>query len=301
MNAAHRFSEEPFIVQPGETLDLSRRSTQAGNELKDKAHGVEELAHDVSALQAAQQLLYASDSPSLLVILQGMDAAGKDGTIRHVMGGVNPQGCRVYSFKAPNAAELEHHFLARAVPCLPARGMISLFNRSYYEEVLVVRVHPEFLLPQKLPQLTALRPKALDKLWQRRYREINAFERSLASHGTLILKFMLHVSANEQRGRLLERLQKPEKNWKFNAGDLEERKLWPQYQFAFEQALTHTSTKWAPWYVIPADNKWYARAAIADITAARLEGLGLRYPTVPQSEQVHFAEYARQLQAEDVT
>lgn len=295
MSKSHRFSESKFVVEIGEKLDLSKRSTGAGKELKDKTHAAEELAVDVSALQSAQQLLYASDSHSLLVILQGMDASGKDGTIRHVMSGVNPQGCRVYSFKAPNATELKSHFLFRAVPCLPERGMISLFNRSYYEEVLVVRVHPEFLAPQKLAKLKSIKPKALEKLWQQRYREINAFERTVASQGTQILKFYLHVSPNEQKERLLERLNDPKKHWKFNAGDLAERKLWPKYQTAFQDALTHTSTKWAPWYVIPADDKWYARAAIADIIAAKLESLDMQFPTVSDEEQAKFAEFAAEL------
>ncbi len=295
MGNSHRFSESKFVVELGEKLDLSKRPTGAGKELKNKTHAAEELAVDVSALQSAQQLLYASDSHSLLVILQGMDASGKDGTIRHVMSGVNPQGCRVYSFKAPNATELKSHFLFRAVPCLPERGMISLFNRSYYEEVLVVRVNPEFLTPQKLPKLKSLKPKALEKLWQQRYKEINAFERTVASQGTQILKFYLHVSPNEQKERLLERLNDPQKHWKFNAGDLAERKLWPKYQTAFQDAFTHTSTKWAPWYVIPADDKWYARAAIADIIAAKLESLDMQFPTVSEEEQAKFAEFAAQL------
>lgn len=299
MTKGHRFSESKFRVVGGERLHLDKRSTKAGKELRDKTHAAEELATDVSSLQAAQQLLYASDSHSLLVILQGMDAAGKDGTIRHVMSGVNPQGCRVYSFKAPNAAELQHHFLMRAVPCLPARGMISIFNRSYYEEVLIVRVHPEFLVPQKLPQLSALKPKPLEKLWKRRFKEIRAFERSLAQQGMLILKFFLHVSREEQQERLMERLHQPDKNWKFNAGDLAERQRWPDYQHAFEEALAHTSTPWAPWFVIPADDKWYARAAIADIIAAQLEGLELQYPAVPDEERARFAEYARLLQADE--
>lgn len=299
MSKKHRFSEAKFVVDADKRLDLSKRPTQAGKELKDKSQAEEHLASDVSALQDAQQVLYASGTHSLLVIFQGMDAAGKDGTIRHVMGGVNPQGCRVHSFKAPNATEVLHHFLWRAMPCLPERGMISLFNRSYYEEVLVVRVHPQFLVPQKLPKLDQLKPKALAKLWKQRYKEINAFEQTLARQGTLILKFFLHVSRKEQKERFFERLGNPKKYWKFNASDLAERKLWPDYQIAIEEALTATSTSHAPWFLIPADDKWYARAAIADIITARLEGLDLHYPTVPEDEQARFADYARQLQEED--
>ena len=297
----HRFSESKFIVDSDKKLVLSNRPTHAGKELKDKSQAEEDLAEDVSALQDAQRVLYASGSRSLLVIFQGMDAAGKDGTIRHVMGGVNPQGCRVYSFKAPNATELQHHFLWRAMPCLPERGMISLFNRSYYEEVLVVRVHPQFLVPQKLLNLDQLKPKSLEKLWKQRYKEIKTFEHTLARQGTLVLKFFLNVSRDEQKRRFLERLDDPEKYWKFNDGDLAERKLWPDYQFAIEEALSATSTSYAPWFLIPADDKWYARAAIADIIAARLEQLDLHYPTVPLDEQAKFADYARQLEEEGDT
>ncbi len=294
----HRFDEKKFVVEPGSELQLSKRSTKAGKELNDKVFAAEALAADVSALQEAQRRLYASNSHSLLVILQGMDAAGKDGTIRHVMGGVNPQGCRVYSFKAPSGAELDHHFLWRSVPCLPARGMISLFNRSYYEEVLVVRVHPEFLTPQKLPKLKVQKDKSLDKLWKRRYKEINGFEQILADNGTQILKFFLHVSRDEQKERLLERLREPEKHWKFNANDLAERQLWPKYETAFQEALSNTSTKAAPWYVIPADDKWYARAAVADIVTSKLESLELEYPTVPPEERATYDDLARKLEQE---
>lgn len=298
MGKRHRFDESKFLVEPGGSLNLSKRKTEAGKELLDKSLAKEALAADVSALQDAQRLLYASDSHSLLVIFQGMDAAGKDGTIRHVMGGVNPQGCRVYSFKAPNSTELKHHFLWRSAACLPERGMISLFNRSYYEEVLVVRVHPDFLIPQRLPSLKSTKAKSLDKLWKRRYREIRGFEQTLAEHGTQILKFFLHVSPDEQKNRLLERLTDPAKHWKFNEGDLAERKLWPQYQRAFEDALTATSTKSAPWYVIPADDKWYARAAVADIIAEKLESLNLKYPVVREAEIAEFDHFAQQLREE---
>ncbi|MCA9133419.1 MAG: polyphosphate kinase 2 family protein, partial [Planctomycetales bacterium] len=216
MGKTQRFKYSKFLVEPGEKFDLAKRSTEAGKELRDKAHGAEELARDVAALQQAQRVLYASNSHSLLVILQGIDAAGKDGTIRHVMGGVNPQGCRVFSFKAPTAAEQERHFLARPVACLPPRGMISLFNRSYYEEVLVVRVHPEFLAAQSLPSVQPSNPKSLEKLWKQRFREIRAFEQALAKQGTIILKFFLHLSKEEQKKRLLARLSDPQKYWKFN-------------------------------------------------------------------------------------
>ncbi|QDV24098.1 PPK2 family polyphosphate kinase [Aureliella helgolandensis] len=298
MAKKHRFDSDKFVVEYEKKLSLSRRPTQAGQELDSKTEGREALAVDVTALKAAQELLYASNSHSLLIILQGMDAAGKDSTIEHVMGAVNPQGCRVYSFKAPSATELQHHFLSRPVRCMPARGMISIFNRSYYEEVVVVRVHPKFLEPQRLPGLDTENPKSIERLWRQRYQEINAFEKTLADNGTLILKFFLHVSLEEQRERFLERLNNPEKYWKFNAGDLAERKLWPKYHQAFEDALKATSTKWAPWYVIPADDKWYSRAAIADIVAAKLEGLKLKFPNVDEAEVANFAAYAQQLREE---
>ena len=298
MPKQHRFDHKKFLIPTGKKLKLSKRSTEAGNELDDKVHGIEALANDVSSLKEAQRLLYASGTHSLLIIFQGMDAAGKDSTIRHVMGAVNPQGCRVYSFKAPNDVELKHHFLWRPMPCLPERGMISIFNRSYYEEVLVVRVHPQYLEPQKLPQLKSLEPKHLDDLWKQRFEEINAFEKTLALNGTLVLKFYLHVSRDEQKQRFLERLTEPDKHWKFNARDLKERALWPEYENAFEDALAATSQKWAPWYCIPADNKWYARAAIADIIAAQLESLDLEYPEVPSDEREQFDALAEQLRQE---
>ncbi|MCC6508431.1 MAG: polyphosphate kinase 2 family protein [Pirellulaceae bacterium] len=316
----HRFDLRDFEVKPESSINLAKWSTKAGKELLAKDVADEALAADVAALQAAQERLYASNRFGLLVILQGMDASGKDGAIGHVMRGVNPLGCRAYAFKAPNELELKHHFLWRPMAYLPERGMISLFNRSYYEEVLVVRVHPKFLEPQRLPQLSESKrsdqkpseskpgeskhsetksseskrkkgqAKALDKLWKQRYREINAFERSLASNGTLVIKFFLHVSPEEQKQRLLERMQQPEKHWKFNPRDLEERKLWPEYKQAFESALAETSTTWAPWYVIPADNKWYARAAIADIIAAKLEQLDLNYPEVSDEQRALYQQ-----------
>ncbi|MFN3191140.1 MAG: PPK2 family polyphosphate kinase [Aureliella sp.] len=294
----HRFNETKFQVGSSSKLNLAKRSTSAGKELKGKADGYERLAEDVGALKEAQQVLYASGTHSLLIIFQGMDAAGKDSTIRHVMGAINPQGCRVYSFKAPNDTELAHHFLWRPVPCLPERGMISIFNRSYYEETLVVRVHPQFLLPQRLPGVDIEKPKSLERLWKRRFQEINSFEQTLALNGTMVLKFYLHVSRDEQKERFLERLTNPEKHWKFNARDLAERALWREYRKAFEETLTATSTKYAPWYVIPADNKWYMRAAIADIIAAKLESLDLQYPEVDGEEQSRFAELEAKLRRE---
>ncbi len=293
MSKGHRFHPKKFRVSGGEKLKLRKHATQAGEELQDKKRAVEEIANDVSALQDAQQKLFADGNRALLIILQGMDASGKDGLIKHVMGGVNPQGCRVYSFKAPNSEELQHHFLWRPMRYLPERGMMSIFNRSYYEETLVVRVHPEFLEPQKLPPY-----KKLDDLWEQRYQEIVQFEETLVRHGTGILKFFLHVSKDEQKKRLLERMRVPEKQWKFNERDLVERKLWSEYEAAYEAMLPATSTKNAPWFVIPADDKWYARAAVADIIAEYLESLGLAYPAVNGDRQSHYEQLAQQLEAE---
>lgn len=295
MSKKHRFPIGDFEIKPESNVNLGKWSTKAGKQSLAREAADEALAADVAALHEAQERLYASNRYALLVIFQGMDASGKDGAIGHVMSGVNPLGCRAYSFKAPNEEELKHHFLWRPMPCLPARGMISLFNRSYYEEVLVVRVHPKFLAPQRLPDIKLDKPKSLQKLWKQRFREINAFERSLVCNGTVVLKFFMHVSPEEQKERLLERIRHPEKNWKFNPGDLEERKLWPEYREAFEETLSETSTEWAPWHVIPADNKWYARAAIADIISARLEKLNLEYPTVTDEQRALYAQLGEKL------
>ena len=289
----HRFNAKKFFVEPESKLKLAKISSASGDELSGKAQGVEALEADIQSLQEAQERLYASNRRALLVILQGMDTAGKDGIIRHVLRGVSPMGCRVHSFRAPNTEELEHHFLWRPMRFLPPKGVMAIFNRSYYEEVLVVRVHPKFLGPQNL-----LPYKSLDDLWQRRYREIRTFEKTLVDSGTSVLKFYLHISRNEQRKRLLERLQEPSKHWKFNPGDLEERKLWPQYIEAFEDALSHTSTPEAPWYVIPADDKWYARAAVADIIAAHLESLDLEFPEVSKEVSTQFENYSKALRDE---
>ena len=288
----HRFDANKFRVKESESIKLRKISTKAGDELA-KKQGVEALTVDTNALQESQNRLFASGHQSLLIVLQGMDASGKDGTVRHVMSGVNPQGCRIYGFRAPNTEELQHHFLWRPMRFLPAHGMISIFNRSYYEEVIVVRVHPEFLGPQNLPPY-----KTLGDLWNRRYEEIRMFEQTLVNGGTSVLKFFLHVSQDEQKARMLERLTQPAKRWKFNERDLEERKLWNKYQEAIEDALPATSTKSAPWYVIPADDKWYARAAIADIIASHLESLDLEYPKVSEQDEAKFALLAEQLKNE---
>jgi PPK2 family polyphosphate:nucleotide phosphotransferase len=233
------------------------------------------LAQDIEKLTDLQKRLYAQNQWAILVVLQGMDTSGKDGIITHVMGGVNPQGCEVHPFKAPNDRELEHSFLHRAVLRLPERGHIGIFNRSYYEEVLVVRVHPDLLERQKLP------PRLITKsIWSERFEDIRAFEQHLARSGTLILKFFLHLSKEEQRQRLLDRLDEPDKRWKFSMGDIAERKLWDKYMAAYQDTIRATSRPHAPWYVVPADHKWFARLTVARAMVDALERLDLGYPKV---------------------
>jgi PPK2 family polyphosphate:nucleotide phosphotransferase len=256
-----------------------------------KARASEFLQKNVADLADAQERLYASDTHSVLIVLQASDAAGKDGTIKHVMSGVNPQGCQIFAFKKPSSEELDHNFLWRYMKALPERGRIGIFNRSYYEDVLVVRVHPEFL--GKLPGTDRGRD-----FWQDRYDDINAFERHLARNGTLVLKFFLNVSKKQQRARFLERLQRPEKNWKFSFGDLEERKHWSEYRQAFEQMVQNTSTKWAPWWVIPADHKWVTRTLVAAIITRSIDGLGVAFPKVLEKDRLRLAAARTQLLAE---
>jgi PPK2 family polyphosphate:nucleotide phosphotransferase len=242
----------------------------------------------VEELSIAQELLWASDTYAVLVIFQALDAAGKDGTISHVMSGVNPQGCQVFSFKQPSAEERDHTFLWRASRCLPERGRIGIFNRSYYEDVLVVRVHPQILDKQQLPPET---PRG-ESLWRARYDDINAFEHHLDRNGTKVVKFFLQVSKEEQRRRFLSRVEKPHKHWKFSAADLAERAHWDEYMEAFEDAITATSTPHAPWYVIPADHKHVMRTLVAGVLTRTIQGLGLAYPTV-SDEQAEAIEKAR--------
>jgi len=258
-----------------------------------KARAQEVLAQNLADLAEAQALLYANDVYSVLVCFQAMDAAGKDGTIKHVMSGVNPQGVQVFAFKAPSAEELDHNFLWRYMRALPERGRIGIFNRSYYEDVLVVRVHPEMLERQKLPP-----GKRGSAFWNDRYDDINAFERHLVRNGTLVLKFYLNVSKKEQKKRFLERLDNPEKNWKFSPSDLPERGHWDAYAEAYEEALRATSTEWAPWYVVPADNKWVTRAVVADILTSAIRDLGLTPPKVSAEQRRVLAEARKKLLAE---
>jgi PPK2 family polyphosphate:nucleotide phosphotransferase len=253
-------------IDPGDTLGL-------GSE--DKPRAREALATGVAALAELQDMLYAQDRWAVLLIFQAMDAAGKDGTIKHVMSGVNPQGCQVYSFKTPSSEELDHDFLWRCMKYVPERGRIGIFNRSYYEETLVVRVHPEFLEKQTLP------PELVTKdIWKERFQDIRSFERYLTRNGIVIRKFFLHVSKGEQKRRFLERLENPEKNWKFSANDIKERAFWGDYMTAYEDMIRCTSTPEAPWYVVPADNKWFTRTVVAAAVIETMAALNLHYPKV---------------------
>jgi PPK2 family polyphosphate:nucleotide phosphotransferase len=252
------------------------------------------LTKGLEELLSLQDRFYAYDRYALLVIFQALDAAGKDSTIKHVMSGVNPSGCEVYGFKGPTSEELDHDFMWRTSRRLPHRGRIGIFNRSYYEEVLVVRVHPEYLAGQRLP------PEVVtDDIWKERFRDINNLEHYLARNGTHILKFFLHVSKAEQKKRFLERIADESKNWKFSAADLKERALWDDYQRAYEDMIRHTSTKWAPWYVIPADRKWFTRLAVAEIILSALRDMDPQYPTVTDEQRRVLEEAKVQLESED--
>jgi PPK2 family polyphosphate:nucleotide phosphotransferase len=268
-------------VDPGDTMKLKS---------KDKDEAKEMLAQGVDVLAELQDMLYAQDKWAVLLIFQAMDAAGKDGAIKHVMSGINPQGCQVFSFKAPTSDDLDHDYLWRCMKCLPERGRIGIFNRSYYEETLVVRVHPEFLGRQKLP------PELLGKdVWKERFQDIRSFERYLSRNGVLIRKFFLHVSKKEQKRRFLERLDRPEKNWKFSSADATERGFWNDYMDAYEDMIRHTATEESPWYVVPADNKWFTRLVVAAAVIDGLASLGLHYPEVGPAKLKELAAARRAL------
>ena len=282
-----------LIAKPGTKISLKDYDTDWTWSIKSKKEAEELLRDGVRMLAEHQDRLYAQDSYALLMIFQAMDAAGKDGTIRHVMSGVNPQGCQVFSFKAPSAEERDHDYLWRSSKALPERGRIGIHNRSYYEEVLVCRVHPELLAAQQLPD-----NGREDDVWKRRFKEINNFERYLTDNGIVILKFFLHVSKKEQKRRFLERIDEEDKNWKFSLNDARERSHWKDYMRAYEDAFTHTSTKAAPWYIIPADNKWFMRLAVAAITNQTLEDLDLKYPTLTKDKKNELLEARKVLMSE---
>jgi PPK2 family polyphosphate:nucleotide phosphotransferase len=269
---------------PGDTHGLDADSKGVAKEL---------LQQGIDKLEVLQDKLYAQDKWAVLLIFQAMDAAGKDSTIKHVMSGVNPQGCQVFSFKTPSAEELDHDFLWRTTRCLPERGRIGIFNRSYYEEALVVRVHPEYLKPQRLPEELITK-----KIWDERFESIRCFEEHLARNGTVVRKFFLHVSKQEQKKRFLSRLDQPEKNWKFSAADVKERQCWDDYQKAYEEVIRETSTEACPWFVVPADHKWFARLVVAGAVVDALKGLKLEYPTLDPQKKAELDQARKLLMSE---
>jgi len=272
-------------IDPGDTGDVTS---------EDKPRAKELLEQGVQVLAELQDVLYAQDQWSILLIFQAMDAAGKDGAIKHVMSGVNPQGCQVFSFKSPSAEDLKHDFLWRCLKCLPERGRIGIFNRSYYEETLVVRVHPELLAKQKIP------PQLITKnIWEDRYEDIRNIERYLTRNGVVVRKFFLHVSADEQKKRFIERLDNPAKNWKFSSNDARERGFWKDYMQAYEDMICNTATDDAPWYVVPADNKWFTRVVVAAAVIDALDSLDLRYPEVGEAQLKELAAAKKELTAND--
>ncbi|MCU0795114.1 MAG: polyphosphate kinase 2 family protein [Akkermansiaceae bacterium] len=285
----HHFDHSHFLVPTNGDFRLQDRDPAFTEGIKNKHAAREALIDDVRRLASSQELLWATGTHSVLVILQALDAAGKDGAIKHVMSGVNPQGVDVTSFKAPNDEELTHHFLWRPMRKLPARGRIAIFNRSYYEEVLVVRVHPSFLDAQVIP--SRLKDAPLEDLWKSRFDEINAFEHHLHLQDITVIKIFLNVSKEEQRKRFLGRLEDPSKLFKFSARDVAEREHWEEYQHAYEQMLRATSTPHAPWYVVPADKKWFARAAVADIISSRIAALDLKLPEPSATQLAEVAKY----------
>lgn len=289
-----KIQAKDFLVTEGHKVDLKKWPTKVDPVYKSKDQYKKLLDEHVAKLSSLQRLLYASDRHAILLIFQAMDAAGKDGAIRHVMSGVNPQGCQVFSFKHPSATELQHDFLWRTTRDLPERGRIGIFNRSYYEEVLIVRVHPELLTAEAL----ADRADDDETFWHRRYRSITNLERHLHGNGTRIVKFFLHLSKEEQRKRFLERIDDPDKNWKFSSDDIKERGFWKQYRKAYEECIAATSTRGAPWYVVPADDKENARLIVSQIVLETLEQLKMSYPKTSEQRAQELQSIRRQLSAE---
>jgi len=292
---AKKFAKN-FCITDGENFKLKDFDPGEDGDLgpEDKPLAKETLQLGVHALAAMQDILYAQDRWSVLLVFQAMDAAGKDGAIKHVMSGVNPQGCEVSSFKAPSSEDLDHDYLWRCMKHLPERGRIGIFNRSYYEEVLVVRVHEELLHKQRLPK-----ELITEKIWEERFKDIRNFEKYLHRNGTVICKFFLNVSAKEQKKRFMERIDNPDKNWKFSSADAKERKYWKDYMNAYEELIKNTATKNAPWYVVPADNKAFSRIVVASAVITAMDSMGLEYPKVSQEKLNELAEIKKQLLAED--
>jgi len=291
IQAAHQLSK-PYRITNGNKFRLKHVDPADTGDLKsaDKPRAKEALQNGVEAMAELQDVLYAQDRWSLLLIFQAMDAAGKDGTIKHVMSGVNPQGCQVSSFKGPTSEDLDHDYLWRCVKQLPERGRIGIFNRSYYEETLVVRVHPEFLAGQKLPKECVTKD-----IWKERFQDIRAFERYLYRNGTAVVKFFLHISKAEQQKRFLERLDDPEKNWKFSVNDARERGFWDDYMEAYEETIRETTSENSPWYVVPADNKWFTRVIVAAAVIDALAAMKLQYPKVSEAKRQELAATRKEL------
>jgi PPK2 family polyphosphate:nucleotide phosphotransferase len=285
---------DKFLIPEGSKLKLTDHSTEFCGDYPDKEAAAKDLEQNVKRLTELQDVLYAQDVHSLLLIFQAMDAAGKDGAIEHVMSGVNPQGCHVVSFKQPSDEELSHDYLWRCAKNLPERGRIGIFNRSHYEEVLVVRVHPQILQSQHLPA----RIKNDKDVWKNRFRQIRNFEDHLAENGTHVVKFFLNVSKEEQKKRFLSRIEEKEKNWKFSMGDVKERSHWDEYMNAYEEAIAATSTERSPWYVVPADKKWFTRLAVSEIIVQTLESMDLHYPEVTDEHKAELAEAKNLLEQE---
>ena len=281
-----------FIAKPNTKIDLTKIPTDFSGDYKSRTDANDDLKKNIKKMSRLQEKLYAEDKYSMLLIFQAMDAAGKDGTIKHVMSGLNPQGTQVFSFKQPSAEELNHDYLWRINKCLPERGRIGIFNRSYYEEVLVVRVH-NLIGSEKIPN-----ELITDKIWQQRFREINDFEKHLHENGTIILKFFLHVSKEEQKNRFLQRLEKKSKNWKFSEADLKERKFWEEYQKCYQEAISETSKKHAPWFIIPADKKWFMRLAVSQIIVSTMQKLPLNFPQLSEDQEKKLNIYQQTLENE---
>lgn len=285
---------DQFRIKAGKNVDLSKHVADFTDGYTDKDQAKDDLAKNIERMTELQDMLYAQDVYSLLIVFQAMDAAGKDGAIKHVMSGVNPQGVSVASFKAPSAEERDHDFLWRHQKALPERGKIGIFNRSHYEEVLVVRVHSGILQLQQLP----VEVKSDKDIWKKRFRQIRDWEEHLFENGTHILKFFLNVSREEQKKRFLARINEPEKNWKFSAADIKERGFWYDYMNAYEDAMENTSSDDAPWYVVPADKKWFTRLAVSEIIVKKLESMNLHYPKVSEEQLAHLADAKRSLEGE---
>ena len=275
---------QKFKAPPQTSVSLKKYDPAFIGAFKDSKAAKKQLKKDIQLMSGLQYRLYAENRRALLLIFQAMDAAGKDGAIKHVLSGINPQGCDVHSFKHPSSEELDHSYLWRHYTKLPERGRIGIFNRSHYENVLITKVHPEFLLAENLPDILSVEDADTD-FWETRYRQINDFERTISENGTVILKFFLHLSKEEQKRRFLSRIKTPDKNWKFSAADIEERAFWEDYQNAYETAISRTSTDYAPWHIIPANHKWFSRVAIGNIIAETLKDMDIQMPAISEEEK----------------